>query len=131
MGHQDPFAFTDNYTPAPDIARFRCGTPGILGMAALENGVDLFAQTSIKALRQKAIALSQLFMDLMAKECGDFGFTLASPEKAAQRAAFIILLKFSENIDDVKPNSVSLDMAIASSKVLNFMTGKTGPKTSS
>jgi len=27
MGHQDPFAFTDAYTPSPDIARFRCGTP--------------------------------------------------------------------------------------------------------
>jgi len=89
MGHQDPFAFTDTYTPAPDIARFRCGTPGILGMAALENGVDLFAQTSIKALRTKAIALSQLFMELMAQECGEFGFTLASPAKDELRAGHV------------------------------------------
>lgn len=89
MGHQDPFAFTDNYTPAPDIARFRCGTPGILGMAALENGVDLFGQTSIQALRQKAIALSQLFMDLMEQECANFGFRLASPKADHQRAGHV------------------------------------------
>ncbi len=89
MGHQDPFAFTDKYTPSPDIARFRCGTPGILGMAALENGVDLFGQTSIKALRAKAIGLSQLFMELMAQECGAFGFTLASPTDASHRAGHV------------------------------------------
>lgn len=89
MGHQDPFAFTDDYTPAPNIARFRCGTPGILGMAALENGVDLFAQTSIKELRQKALQLSRLFMDLMEQECGAFGFTLASPVEDAQRAGHV------------------------------------------
>ncbi len=89
MGHQDPFAFTDEYTPSPDIARFRCGTPGILGMAALENGVDLFAQTSVKALRKKAIALSHLFMDLMEQECGEFGFTLASPIADEKRAGHV------------------------------------------
>ena len=89
MGHQDPFAFTDDYTPSPDIARFRCGTPGILGMAALENGLDLFAQTSMQALRQKAIALSELFMALMTQECSDFGFVLASPTAAAYRAGHV------------------------------------------
>ena len=89
MGHQDPFAFTDEYTPAPDIARFRCGTPGILGMAALENGIDLFEQTSIGALRQKAIQLSHLFMDLMEQECGEFGFELASPKADNQRAGHV------------------------------------------
>lgn len=89
MGHQDPFAFTDEYTPSPDIARFRCGTPGILGMAALENGVDLFAQTNIKALRKKALTLSQLFMDLMAQECADFGFTLTSPVADDKRAGHV------------------------------------------
>jgi len=89
MGHQDPFAFTDEYTPSSDIARFRCGTPGILGMAALENGVDLFTQTDISSLRKKALALSHLFMNLMAQECSDFGFTLASPTMDEQRAGHV------------------------------------------
>ena len=89
MGHQDPFAFTDDYTPAPDIARFRCGTPGILGMVALENGVDLFSSIAIKELRIKALALSHLFMNLMAQECADFGFNLASPKEDSQRAGHV------------------------------------------
>ncbi len=89
MGHQDPFAFTDNYTPASDIARFRCGTPGILGMVALENGVDLFALVTIKKLRQKALQLSHLFMDLMEQECVGFGFILASPIEDERRAGHV------------------------------------------
>ncbi|MEM6317881.1 MAG: kynureninase [Bacteroidota bacterium] len=89
MGHQDPFAFTDDYQPAANIARFRCGTPGILGMAALENGVDLFAQTDLKDLRSKALQLSRLFIQLMEQECADFGFTLASPNEDARRAGHV------------------------------------------
>ncbi len=89
MGHQDPFAFTDAYTPSPDIARFRCGTPGILGMAALECGVDLFAQTTIGDLRKKAIQLSRLFIELMAQECREYGFELASPNEDTKRAGHV------------------------------------------
>ena len=89
MGHQDPFAFTDDYQPAPDIARFRCGTPGILGMAALESGLDVFAKTNIKALRQKAIKLSRLFIELMEQECGNYNFELASPKEDDQRAGHV------------------------------------------
>ncbi|MEM1121605.1 MAG: kynureninase [Bacteroidota bacterium] len=89
MGHQDPFAFTEDYQPAPSIARFRCGTPGILGMAALENGVDLFAKTDLKALRTKALQLSRLFIQLMEQECANFGFTLASPKDDNRRAGHV------------------------------------------
>ena len=89
MGHQDPFAFNDDYTPSPDIARFRCGTPGILGMAALECGVDLFAKTTLADLRKKAIQLSRLFIELMEQECGEFAFELASPIEDEKRAGHV------------------------------------------
>ncbi len=89
MGHQDPFAFTDEYAPAPSIGRFRCGTPVILGMTALENGITLFQQTSIAALRQKAIQLSELFIHLMRQEVDGYGFQLASPIEANQRAGHV------------------------------------------
>ena len=89
MGHQDPFAFTDDYVPANSIERFRCGTPVMLGMIALESGVDLFQQTSIQALRKKTVALSELFIALMHQECGEYGFTLASPSDSSQRAGHV------------------------------------------
>ncbi len=89
MGHQDPFAFTTQYVPADSIERFRCGTPVILGMAALEAGVDIFQKTSIQQLRQKAIQLSELFIQLMEQECSEYGFQLASPRNAQQRGGHV------------------------------------------
>ena len=89
MGHQDPFAFSTKYMPSDSINRFRCGTPVILGMAALEAGIDVFQKTSITDLRKKAIQLSKLFINLMEQECGDYGFDLVSPSVAAKRGGHV------------------------------------------
>ena len=43
LGHAAPFDFAPDYRPARGIARFVCGTPPVLAMAALECGVDVFA----------------------------------------------------------------------------------------
>ena len=40
LGHAAPFAFSSEYEPARGIARFVCGTPPVLSLAALECGVD-------------------------------------------------------------------------------------------
>ena len=57
MGHAAPFDFTDDYLPAPGIARFLAGTPPILGLAALEAGVDAFDGLTMNALWRKAVAM--------------------------------------------------------------------------
>jgi len=53
MGHAAPFAFGDDYAPAPGIDRFLCGTPSVLAMALLEVGVDQFEGVEMAALAQK------------------------------------------------------------------------------
>ena len=42
LGHANPFAFDSAYRPAPDISRFQCGTPSILALRALREGVAAF-----------------------------------------------------------------------------------------
>ena len=44
LGHAAPFEFAPAYRPAAGIARFVCGTPPVLAMAALECGLDVFAR---------------------------------------------------------------------------------------
>lgn len=87
LGHKQPFAFNDHYTPAPGINRFQCGTPGIIGCAALEVGVDLMLEADMLALRQKSSALGDLFIQLVQEQCADFGFDPACPTHDAERGS--------------------------------------------
>ncbi|GAB4480761.1 MAG: kynureninase [Erythrobacter tepidarius] len=66
FGHAAPFAFSDDYVPAPGIAQLQCGTPPVLGLAALEAGVELIAEIGVERLHQKSQALSQFFLACLA-----------------------------------------------------------------
>ncbi len=87
LGHKQPFAFEDSYAPAPGIHRFQCGTPGIIGCAALEVGVDLMLEADMMVLRRKSSALGDLFIQLVEQRCGDFGFEPACPVDARHRGS--------------------------------------------
>jgi kynureninase len=89
MGHAAPFAFGDDYQPAADIRAQLCGTPPILGIAALEVGVALSAKAGIKALEVKGAQLCDLFVRLVEERCGFAGLTLISPRDAAVRGSHI------------------------------------------
>lgn len=77
MGHAAPFAFTDDYAPAPGVTRLLAGTPGILGLAALEVGVDLIAEIGIDRLAEKSRKLSEFFRACVAEGVPDL--ELVSP----------------------------------------------------
>ena len=89
MGHAAPFDFVDDYRPATGIRSQLCGTPGILGLAALEAGVDVFAGVDMAALEAKGLALGDAFIDLVETRCGFAGLTLASPREAARRGSHV------------------------------------------
>ena len=69
MGHAEPFAFTDDYSPAPGIARFLAGTPPILGLASLEAGLDTFEGVTMERLWSKSIELFDIFHANMERHC--------------------------------------------------------------
>jgi kynureninase len=69
MGHAAPFAFTDEYKPAPGIDRFLAGTPPVLGLAALEAGLDTFADVTMERLWSKSVALFDIFHAAMEQNC--------------------------------------------------------------
>lgn len=69
MGHVAPFAFSDEYAPAPGVSRLLAGTPPVLAMAALETGVELIAEIGMEPLVAKSRALSEFFREAMAAHC--------------------------------------------------------------
>ena len=81
IGHAAPFEFTPGYRPATGIARYLCGTPALLSLAALECGVDTLlaadAHGGMAALRTKSLALTRLFAAQVQATCP--GLALASP----------------------------------------------------
>lgn len=91
MGHAAPFDFVDRYTPACGIAQFLCGTPAVLSMAALAEGVATFDDIAMAAVQEKSRRLGHLFLRLIDERCGDAGFVIACPREAARRGSQVAL----------------------------------------
>jgi kynureninase len=85
MGHAAPFAFSDEYAPAPGVSRLLAGTPPVLAMAALECGVELMAEIGIEPLVAKSRALSEFFRAAMAEYCP--GLACVSPADPRARGS--------------------------------------------
>ncbi|MDA7787718.1 kynureninase [Sphingomonadaceae bacterium] len=85
MGHAQPFAFDDDYRAGKGVGRLLAGTPPILGMAALEVGVDLIAEIGAKRLAEKSRALSEFFREQVTQRCP--GLELASPTDPMARGS--------------------------------------------
>jgi kynureninase len=96
MGHAAPFRFLPGYEPAAGIGRFLCGTPAVLSLTALECGVETLHAADpfggMQALREKSVALTELFIRLVDERCGALGFTVASPREAARRGSQVSLV---------------------------------------
>ncbi|HSV79847.1 MAG TPA: kynureninase [Ramlibacter sp.] len=96
-GHAAPFAFDPAYRPAAGIARYLCGTQSILGLVALECGLDtvLAAQPlgGMAALRRKSLALTDLFIALVEERCAGHGLALVTPREHARRGSQVCLAR--------------------------------------
>jgi kynureninase len=91
FGHQNPFDFVDDYTPASGIRRMQVGTTGVLAASALDSALDVFDGVDMAQVRQKSVALTSLFMTLAQKRLSRFGVHLATSEDAARRGSHVSL----------------------------------------
>ena len=95
MGHATPFAMTPDYVPAAGIGRYLSGTPSVLGLAALECGVDTLLAAEeyggLPALREKSLALTRLFADLVDTRLAGHGLAVESPREDARRGSQLSL----------------------------------------
>jgi len=89
MGHAAPFAFTDDYVPAPGITRFLAGTPPMLSLIGLESGIESFDGVDMGQVWAKSIALFDLFADLVEERCAGHGLECISPRDPERRGSHI------------------------------------------
>ena len=87
MGHAEPFAFRGDYHPAPGVARFACGTPPILSLAALDAALDIFEGLNLRDVEEKARRLGDLFL----RRAPGMGLETASPPVGERRGGHVSL----------------------------------------
>ena len=91
MGAADTFAMAPRYEPAPGIRRALSGTPPVLGMAGVREGVALLAEAGIDRVRAKAVALGRWVLALADAWLVPLGFTIASPRDDDRRGGHVTL----------------------------------------
>ena len=88
-GHRAPFAMTSQFVPSEGIGRALCGTQPIVSLALVECGLDVFDATDMAAIRAKSLALTDLFIALVAARCGAHPLGLVTPRDHAQRGSHV------------------------------------------
>ncbi len=91
MGHRAPFALDETFAPAEGARRYSCGTPEVLGLSVLDAALDVFAGVDMCTVRDKAVRMSELFIELIDEHCREYGLGLVSPRDPSARGAHIAL----------------------------------------
>jgi kynureninase len=91
FGQRHQFAMGSAYDPLDGIERFGVGTPPVLGLYGVEEGVRLLAEAGVARLRGKGAALTSYLVELADAWLAPLGFRLASPRDAERRGAHVSL----------------------------------------
>ena len=91
FGAADQFAMPAAYEPAPGIDRFLVGTPPVLSLVGVEEGVRVLAEAGIDRLRAKGQAMTAYLVTLADAWLAPLGFRLASPRDPALRGSHVSL----------------------------------------
>ncbi len=88
----DLFAMAPEHVPAPDARRLLTGTPSVLGIVAVREGVALAAQAGIAAARTKSEQLTAFCLDAL-DEIAHRGatFDVVTPRDPARRGSQVTI----------------------------------------
>ncbi|MBV9809927.1 MAG: kynureninase [Solirubrobacterales bacterium] len=91
LGRRDPFQMAPGYEAAEGMTGFLSGTPPVLALAAVDEGVRMVAEAGIDAVRAKGVALTELAIALADARLAQLGVSVVSPRDPARRGAHVAL----------------------------------------
>jgi kynureninase len=91
FGQRDQFEMGPDYDPVDGVERFLAGTPPVLSLAAIDPALAMVELAGIDRMRDKAVRLGQLVVDLADEWLTPHGFRLASPRDADRRGSHVSL----------------------------------------
>jgi kynureninase len=89
FGQAEQFEMGQGFHPTAGIGGWLTGTPGVLGLAAAEEGIRVSVEAGIDAIRAKGIALTEYAIALHDAWLAPLGFSLGSPREAARRGSHV------------------------------------------
>ncbi|MGV9888700.1 kynureninase [Streptomyces sp. NPDC003395] len=89
--HAEPFGMRPEYAPAPGALRGRVGTPDILSMLALEAALDVWDGVTVEAVRAKSLALTDFFLQCVARYVPDGRVESLTPVRHEERGSQVAL----------------------------------------
>ncbi|MDQ3629424.1 MAG: kynureninase [Actinomycetota bacterium] len=89
FGAADVFAMADGYAAAVDARQLLSGTPNVLGIVAVEEGLKVITQAGVDAIRAKAVGLTEMVVGLVDDWLVPLGATLQSPRDASLRGGHV------------------------------------------
>jgi len=90
LGHARPFDFERGYVAAPGVQAFVTSSPSVIALSALDGALDAFAGVSMDDVREKSLALTDLFIELVEARLPG-AFTLVTPRDHARRGSQVAL----------------------------------------
>ena len=85
--HAQPFAMAHGFAACEGIGRALCGTQPVLSLALVECGLEVFEETTMAAIREKSLGLTDLFIELVEATCADHPLGLVTPREHARRGS--------------------------------------------
>jgi len=93
MGRKDVFEMGPGYVAADGIRSMVSGTPPILGMLPVRDGVELAVEAGIEAIRAKSVLLTGFAIDMVDSWPAEFGVRVASPRESALRGGHVTIVR--------------------------------------
>jgi kynureninase len=89
FAQRDQFAMGPAFDPLGGAAGWLSGSPPVLGLAAVDEGVGLVGEAGMGAIRAKSEALTALAVELVDAWLGPLGGELATPRMPGRRGAHV------------------------------------------
>jgi kynureninase len=89
FGRADQFAMGEGYVPAAGIGSHLTGTPPVIGLRAVDAGLELLERAGVAALWAKSQRLTALLAEMVEEDLVPLGARLASPSDPDRRGAHL------------------------------------------
>jgi kynureninase len=91
FGNREPFRFEREFAPAAGIEKFLVGTPPVLAMSAIKEGLDIIGRAGIDQIRKKSLQLTEYLISLSDSLLTDIGCRIASPRNPHERGSHVAI----------------------------------------